>query len=65
MPKATREAAGAKAQLRKARPVATERSGRVRPKNKKEVKKMARPRNKADLIVAATENFEKLAKMIE
>ena len=38
---------------------------RVRPKNKKEVKKMARPRNKADLIVAATENFEKLVKMIE
>ena len=26
---------------------------------------MARPRNKADLIVAATENFEKLVKMIE
>ena len=25
---------------------------------------MARPRNKADLIVAATENFEKLVKMI-
>ena len=39
LPKATREAAGAKAELRKARPVATERSGRVRPKNKKEVEK--------------------------
>ena len=26
---------------------------------------MARPRNKTDLIVAATENFEKLVKMIE
>ena len=26
---------------------------------------MARPRNKADLIVAATENFEKMVKMIE
>jgi hypothetical protein len=26
---------------------------------------MARPRNKADLIVAATENFEKLVEMIE
>ena len=39
LPKATREAAGAKAELRKARPVATKRSVRVRPKNKKEVEK--------------------------
>lgn len=34
-------------------------------KKQKEVKKMSRPRNKADLIMAAIENFEKLIKMIE